>query len=85
MLKLDMEQNNPQFPKRITISISEDIRDDLNYLTEEMNINRSSLIRGLIVNWMVSKKLTFQFKYQEPRSQLMKDAIGYSMEDAHDA
>ena len=79
-----MNQNKPILEKRITVSVDENLRDDLNHLTEELNINRSSLIRGLIVNWMISKKLVFECHWQEPRSQLMKDAIGYSMKDAND-
>ena len=74
-----MYQQNPVFTKRITFSIEESLRDDLNFLTEELNMNRSSLIRGLLINWMASKKLIFQCAVQEPYSQEMKDAIGYSI------
>ena len=76
-----MYRHKPVFTKRITISIEECLRDDLNYLTKELNINRSSLIRQLILDWMISRKLVFQCAVREPSSQPINDAIGYSIGD----
>ena len=67
--------------KRITVSIEECLRDDLDFLTDELNINRSSLVRQLLLDWMVSRKLLFQTAEKRPSSQPIKDAIGYSIGD----
>lgn len=67
--------------KRITVSIEECLRDDLNFLTDEMNINRSSLIRQLLLDWMISRKLLFQSAEKRPNSEPIKKAIGYSIGD----
>ena len=61
--------------KRITISVLTDIRDDLNFLTEALNINRSSLIRQLILDWMISRKNVFQEKNSTPSSNEMNIAL----------
>ena len=75
-----MQLTKPIYTERITLSVEKSLRDDLNYLTGELNINRSALIRELILDWMISRKMVFQFADREPISQLMKDAIGYSFE-----
>ena len=75
-----MQLTKPIYTERITVSVEETLRDDLNYLTGELNINRSALIRGLILEWMISRKMVFQSADIEPSSQSMKDAIGYSIE-----
>jgi hypothetical protein len=79
-----MHQPKPVLTKRITVSIEESLRDDLNFLTEQLNINRSSLIRGLILNWMISRKLSFQTADVDPKSQPLKQAIGYSVGGTYD-
>ena len=73
-----MHYTKPILTKRITVSIEESLRDDLNFLTEELDINRSSLIRGLIMNWMISRKFVFQSAEIEPTNQPLKKAIEYS-------
>ena len=75
-----MQLTKPVYTERITVSVEESLRDDLNYLTGELNINRSALIRDLILEWMISRKMVFQSADREPSSQPMKDAIGYSIE-----
>ena len=75
-----MQATKPVYTERITVSIEVSLRDDLNFLTDELNINRSALIRDLILEWMISRKLIFQSADREPSSPQMKDAIGYSIE-----
>jgi len=75
-----MQLTKPIYKERITVSVEESLRDDLNYLTNELNINRSALIRELILDWMISRKKLFQYGDKEPSSQPMKKAIGYSIE-----
>lgn len=79
-----MHQPKPVLTKRITVSIEETLRDDLNFLTEQLNINRSSLIRGLILNWMISRKLSFQTADVDPKSRPLQQAIGYSVGGTYD-
>lgn len=79
-----MHQPKPVLTKRITVSIEETLRDDLNFLTEQLNINRSSLIRGLILNWMISRKLSFQTADVDPKSLALQQAIGYSVGETYD-
>lgn len=80
-----MNQKTPRLEKRITISIEEELRDDLNYLTAELDINRSSLVRSLLIDWMIQRKMTFQFNVRPPSSKQLKDAIGYDInEDIYD-
>ena len=67
--------NNQRFPKRITISVAEDVRDDLNFITDSLNINRSSLLRQLILDWMISHKEVFQDNISAPSSDQMQNAI----------
>ena len=74
-----MQATKPVYTERITVSVEVSLRDDLNFLTDELNINRSALIRDLILDWMISRKLMFQSADREPSSQQMKDAIGYSI------
>lgn len=52
-------------------------RDDLNFMTNELNINRSALVRGLLLDWMVSRKMVFQLAEKEPADQALKAAIAY--------
>ena len=61
--------------KRITVSVLTGIRDDLNFLTEALNINRSSLIRQLILDWMISRKNVFQERGSTPSSTEMNIAL----------
>ena len=79
-----MQQVKPILTKRITVSIDENLRDDLNFLTEELDINRSSLIRGLILNWMLSRKVAFQSADVDPKSPTLVKAIGYSTGESYD-
>lgn len=74
-----MQLTKPVYTERITVSVEESLREDLNYLTGELNINRSALIRELILDWMISRKTLFQYRDKEPSSQPMKKAIGYSI------
>ena len=71
-----MHHPTPLLTKRITVSIEEDLRDDLNFLTDVLDINRSSLIRGLIMSWMISRKVVFQSADIEPKCKTIKKAIG---------
>ena len=75
-----MQLTKPVYTERITVSVEASLRDDLNYLTGELNINRSALIRELILDWMITRKALFEYSDKEPSSQPMKDAIGYSIE-----
>ena len=79
-----MNYAKPILTKRITVSIEESLRDDLNFLTEELDINRSSLIRGLILNWMISRKVVFQSADVDPKSPTLVKAIGYSTGESYD-
>ena len=74
-----MQSKNEPLTKRITISIEESIRDDLNFITQELNINRSSLVRDLLLDWMISRKLVFQSALRQPNSQAIKNVIGYDI------
>ena len=80
-----MHYTKPILTKRITVSIEENLRDDLNFLTQELDINRSSLIRGLILNWMLSRKVVFQSAEADPKSPTLIKAIGYSTGESYDA
>ena len=75
-----MQVIKPVYSERITVSVEVSLRDDLNFLTDELNINRSALIRDLILDWMISRKVVFQSADSVPSSPQMKDAIGYLIE-----
>ena len=76
-----MNQRIPALTKRITISIEEELRDDLNFLTENLDINRSALVRSLLINWMIAHKLSFQTELRPPSSKQLQDAIGYDINE----
>ena len=63
---------------RITVSIDDHLRDDLNFLTDELNINRSALIRDLILQWTISRRMVFN-QPEKNIDQFLKNGIGYAV------
>lgn len=72
---LTMRNNKPLLAKRISFSIEEPLLNDLNTICDISDINRSSIIRKLVLEWMLSRTISFLYQDLEPESIQLQQHI----------